>query len=153
MTSDAVCRKTYTFNLDDNPLFCTISHAISLAFDDGALRVPDLVSPEQLFRLRAKRDGCTPIPWKDEMLDISIFRRAIGAKQVVQTSPDKVLTYNVYHFWIQRLGEALGYLSVLTTYCLRRALGNAINGAVSFPFILFRISQFYILINASKRCR
>ena len=34
-------------------------------------------------------------------------------------------------FLADRLGEALGYLQTLTTYCLRRALGNAINGMVS----------------------
>lgn len=134
------CRKTYTFNLDDNPLFCIITHIVSLAFDDKVFGVPDLVSPDQLFRLRAKRDkGCQPIPWRREMLDIPIFRRAIATKHGVQTSPDKVLTYNAYHSWVKRLGEALGYLQTLTTYCLRRALGNAING------MLFQSTVCYFL--------
>jgi hypothetical protein len=131
LTPYAFCRKTYTFHLDDNPLSCIISHVISLAFDDKAFGVPDLISPEQLFRLRAKRDkGCQPIPWKSGMLDIPIFRRAIATKQGVRMSPDKALTYKMYHSWVQRLGEALGYLQTLTIYCLRRALGNAINGRV-----------------------
>jgi hypothetical protein len=65
------------------------------------------------------------------MLDIPIFRRAIATKQGVRTSPDKALAYKVYNSWVKRLGEALGYLQTLTTYCLRRALGNAINGMVS----------------------
>lgn len=62
------------------------------------------------------------------MLDVPIFRRAIATKEGVKTSPDRALTYNVYQAWVKRLGEALGYLQTLTTYCLRRALGNAING-------------------------
>jgi hypothetical protein len=134
-------RKTYTFNLDDNPLFCIISHINSLAFDDEAFGVPGLVSPGQLFRLRAKNKGCQPIPWKEEMLDIPIFRRPIATKQGVQTSPDKPLTYHKYHPWVKRLGEALGYLQTLTTYCLRRALGNAINGTVS-P-LMSRVNKRY----------
>lgn len=62
------------------------------------------------------------------MLDMPVFRRAIASKDGVKTSPDKVLAYHVYQTWVRRLGESLGYLQTLTTYCLRRALGNAING-------------------------
>ena len=122
-------RKTYTFNLDDNPIFCILTHVVSLAFDDSAFGPPDLTTPEILFRLRAGQGkGCPPIPWKGVMLDVPIFRRACATKEGIKTSVDKVLTYNVYQAWIKRLGEALGYLQTLTTYCLRRALGNAING-------------------------
>jgi len=120
--------KTYTFNLDDNPIFCVITHIVSLAFDDSAFGPPDLDSPDVLFRLRARRDkGCQPIPWRRDMLDVPIFRRALATKEGVRTSTVKALTYNVYQTWVRRLGEALGYLQTLTTYCLRRALGNAIN--------------------------
>lgn len=35
---------------------------------------------------------------------------------------------------MKRLGEALGYTQPLSTYCLRRALGNAINGKPARPF-------------------
>jgi hypothetical protein len=133
-------------NLDDNPLFCIITHIISLAFDDETFGVPDLVSPDQLFRLKVKRgNGCQPIPWKSEKLDIPIFRRVITNKQGIQTSPDKVLTDKSYHSSVKRLGEALGYLQPLTTYCLRRALGNAINGMVSPPRLSFlRMSRINI---------
>jgi hypothetical protein len=125
-------RKTYTFNLDDNPIFCIITHLVSLAFNDSAFAPPDLDSPEVLFRLRARREnGCQRIPWREEMTDVPIFRRAIATKEGIRTSADNALTYNVYQTWVKRLGEALGYLQTLTTYCLRRALGNAINGASS----------------------
>jgi hypothetical protein len=53
-----------------------------------------------------------------------VFRRLLPLKQGVQTSPDKALTYKVHHPWVKRLGEAFGYLQSVTTYCLRRALGN-----------------------------
>jgi uncharacterized protein DUF3435 len=108
-------------------MFCIISHVASLAFDDGAF-VPGLVSPDQLFRLRANRQGCQPIPWKKEIVDKPIFRRPIIDKAGVHTSKNLPLTHGMYHSWVKRLGEALGYLQTMTTYCLRRALGNAING-------------------------
>jgi hypothetical protein len=113
--------------LDDNPLFCIIGHS-SLAFDDKAFGVPELVDPRQLYALRARNGWSQDIPWSNEMLDIPIFRRAIKAKQGVQTSPNLVLTYRQYHSWVVRLGEALDFTTTLTTYCLRQNLGNAING-------------------------
>ena len=133
MTLTPLPRKTYTFNLDDNPMFCVITHIVSIAFDDEAFGAPGLTSPEILFQLQARHSkGCQPISWKEDMLDVPIFRRVCATKDGVKTSPDKVLPYNVFQGWIKRLGEALGYLQTLTTYCLRRALGNAINGT-SFP--------------------
>jgi len=138
MFSICHCRKTYTFNLDNNPLFCIITHIIVLAFDDEAFGVPDLISPDQVFRLRVKRSkGSQSIPWKTDLLDIPLFRRAVATKQGVKTSRDKHLTYSQYNSWVKRLGEALGYLQTLTTYCLRRALGNAINGMPPFSSLLF----------------
>ena len=64
ISANIMYRKTYTFNLDDNPLFCIMSHIISLAFDNDALGAPGLTFPEQLFRLKAKRGkGFQPISW------------------------------------------------------------------------------------------
>src|SRR5467141_3498180 len=38
------------------------------------------------------------------------------------------------HSWVKRLGESLGFLSALTTYCSRRAfMGSAVNDIVPFP--------------------
>ncbi|KAJ9607050.1 hypothetical protein H2200_008122 [Cladophialophora chaetospira] len=120
--------KTYTFNLDDNPMFCVITHIVSIAFDDEAFGAPGLTDPAILFQLRARHDkGCQPISWKEDMLDVPIFRRACATKDGIQTSPDKSLPYNIFQGSIKRLGEALGYVQTLTSYCLRRALGNAIN--------------------------
>lgn len=130
------CRKTYTFNLDDNPVFCIITHLVSLAFDDEAFAAPGLVSPDILFRLKAKGEsGCQQIPFKRDRLDTLVFRRALNTKQGVQTSPTASLIDSIYQSWVKRLGEALGYVQTLTTYCLRRALGNAVNGMFpSFDF-------------------
>ena len=110
-------------------MFCVITHIVSIAFDDEAFGAPGLTGPAILFQLRARHDkGCQPISWKEDMLDVPIFRRVCATKDGIQTSPDKSLPYNVFQGSIKRLGEALGYLQTLTSYCLRRALGNAING-------------------------
>ncbi|KIW36287.1 uncharacterized protein PV06_11436 [Exophiala oligosperma] len=101
-------RKKYTFNLDDNPIFCPITHIASLAFDDSAFGLLGLKSPDILFRLRARREkGCQPIPWRKDMLDVPIFRLPVATQEGVKTSPDKALTYNVYQAWVKRLGNAI----------------------------------------------
>jgi hypothetical protein len=113
--------------LDDNPLFCIVSHISSLAFEDKAFGIPELV-PEQLFALKARNGWSQPIPWKKDKLDVPIFRRAIKTNQGVYTSKEHSLPYQQYHGWVVRLGEALDFVDALTTYCLRQNLGNAING-------------------------
>jgi len=128
----SLCRKTYTFNLDDNPVFCIITHIVGLAFDDEAFAAAGLVSPEILFRLQAKGESaCQQIPFKRDFLDTLVFRRAVKTKLGVQTSPTAGLIDSIYQSWVKRLGEAVGYVQTLSTYCLRRALGNAVNGMLS----------------------
>ncbi len=100
-----------------------------MAFDDDAYAALSLTSPEQLFLLRVRRGvGCQPIPWKKEVQNKPVFRAAVRTEDGIRTSKDQALSYSVYHSWVKRLGEDLGFTQVLTTYCLRRATGNAING-------------------------
>ncbi|KAE8547698.1 hypothetical protein EYB25_009491 [Talaromyces marneffei] len=100
---------------------------ISIAFDDEAYDAPKHFSLRHLFALKAKKKPSQIVPWKQEMLDIPVFRRAIKTPQGVETSKDVALSYQQYHGWLVLLGIALGFIYTLTTYCLRRALGNAIN--------------------------
>ncbi len=44
--------KTYLFHEDTNLAFCPITHFLVLAFADEAFAAPNLVSPEQLFKLK-----------------------------------------------------------------------------------------------------
>ncbi|EEA19375.1 hypothetical protein PMAA_001700 [Talaromyces marneffei ATCC 18224] len=113
--------------MTDHNLFCIITHMISIAFDDEAYDAPKHFSLRHLFALKAKKKPSQIVPWKQEMLDIPVFRRAIKTPQGVETSKDVALSYQQYHGWLVLLGIALGFIYTLTTYCLRRALGNAIN--------------------------
>ena len=132
------CSKSYTFNVDDNPAFCLVSHFIALASYDKAFAVQRLTSPSLLFGLKLTNNRCTPIPWAGEKLSTPVFRPIVKSGDESYISASKCLPYNSYHKWVKRLGEDLGFPEVLTTYCLRRATGNAING------IRCRIPQYYI---------
>ena len=116
--------------VDDNPLFCVVSHVMSLALADQVFAKPDLNTPEKLFNLAVERPGTQylPIPWGADALDRPLFRPSIQTEDGIQIASDSALPYHKYHPWVKQLGMKTGFLQVMTTYCLRRAEGNAING-------------------------
>jgi Protein of unknown function (DUF3435) len=70
-------------------------------------------------------------------MNVSMFRAPVQTSEEIRTSPDEALPYGKYHEWVKRLKEETGFVQVLTTYCLRRAIGNAING----EFCVFSFSE------------
>jgi hypothetical protein len=61
------------------------------------------------------------------MLNVSIFRLLDFSDQGTSSKSDSLLFYDLYHEWMKRLEEKIDFVQVLTTYCLRRAMSNAIN--------------------------
>lgn len=110
-------RKRYIFNLEGHLLLYIPTYITSLAFNDEAFGVPDLISPDQVFQLRAKKDNNRMIiSWKANMLDIFIFGRLITTAAGEETSPSEPPPYGQYHSWVLRLGEALeGGVAASTT--------------------------------------
>jgi len=101
---------------------------VSLACNDKAFRFPD-TTPRIVLTLGVRPGlNCQPIQWRDEMLDVPIFHLVGSLDQGTGRKPKGPLPYGLYHGWVKRLGEETGFVQVLTTYCLRRATGNAING-------------------------
>ena len=57
-----------------------------------------------------------------------VFHASRSPEREKDKEPREPLPYGRYQEWVKRLGEETGFVQVLTTYCLRRAAGNAING-------------------------
>ena len=103
-----------------------------LACNDSAFeRLPDGsdMTPERILKLGV-RPGLKSqaIPLKGELSHVPIFRAPVRAAGGIETSDEAGLPYSKYHEWVKRLGKETGFAQILTTYCLRRASGNAING-------------------------
>jgi hypothetical protein len=70
----------------------------------------------------------TQIKWKPSKLKIPIFRQAVRTADGLQTSKHKALRYSTYNYYLDRLGWDAGLVQKLTSYCARRATGNAVDG-------------------------
>ena len=111
-------------------MLCLIFHVLTLAFADDAFDAPRIRSPSDLFRLGVKPGlRSQTVPWKPHLLHRPLF----VAPEKATNSPDKALSYAQYHRWLTRLGAETGFVQILTTYCLRRATGNAVNGEQGLP--------------------
>ena len=130
--TDLACRKTYTFFLDTNPVLCPISHIITLGFNNNAFDPNGVNSPAEIFKLHVKPGLlCQAIPWAGKKLKSPVFLAPNNIQPKAKASPNKPLTYAMYHRWLKRLGTETGFMQTLTTYCLRRATGNAVNSKYS----------------------
>jgi len=87
------------------------------------------ITPRAVFTLGVRPGlNCQPIQWHEEMKEKPVFRASSSPDRENGKEPHEPLSYGRYQEWVKRLGEETGFVQVLTTYCLRRAAGNAING-------------------------
>ena len=127
-------RTVFLFAGVTDPIFCAITHILALAFTDDAFEAPTLKDMEQICSLEVKDPvKCIHLRWKESMLQTPIFRQAIRVGGKFETSPIKPLLYATLNHYTNRLGEATGFEEPLTLYCIRRAVGNAVNGKSSVP--------------------
>ncbi|KAI9808022.1 MAG: hypothetical protein M1827_007547 [Pycnora praestabilis] len=123
---------TFLFREEDDPIFCPITHILTLAFVDHAFEAPSLRSVEQIFGLRIlKPVNCIQLHWKESMKKIPVFRQAVRAANGFKTSPNKALRYSTFDHYLERLRYATGFEEKLASYCVRRGTGNAVDGTAT----------------------
>lgn len=118
----------FFFTEVDDPIFCLITHLISLALADDAFEAPSLISPDRIFDHKVRGPVlCTPLRWKEEKLKTPIFRRDERTADGCITSPDVALPYYQFQDCLNRLGRAAGSLEKLTSYCFQRGTANVVD--------------------------
>ncbi len=121
------CSKIYTFFIDTNSVFCAISYIISLVCDDDVFLAFNTTLEKVLTLSVWKKLNCQVISWKEDMLDVSMFRESKQITQEFWISFDETLIYDKYHDWVKRLEEETGFVQIMTIYCLQWATENVIN--------------------------
>jgi hypothetical protein len=115
--------------MEDDPIFCPVTHLLSLAFEDEAFEAPSLKSIEQIFGILIPTPiNCIELRWKQSMQRTPVFRQAIRTNEGYVTSKTKALQYRTFDYYLERLGLLTGFEEKLSLYCSRRGTGNAVDG-------------------------
>ncbi|KFY93086.1 hypothetical protein V500_03919 [Pseudogymnoascus sp. VKM F-4518 (FW-2643)] len=113
----------FFFTEVDDPIFCAITHFVSLALADEAFEAPSLTTPKRVFEHKIRGPvNCTELHWKEEMLKTPIFRR---------DDSEAALPYNQLRDPLNRLGKIAGIKEKLTSYCFRRGTANVVDHAAT----------------------
>ena len=108
-------------------MFCVISHIPGLTYYNQVFRFSN-ATLYIILTLRVRFSlNYQSISWRNEMLDVPIFRLLNFSDQGKNNQFNEPLLYSQYQKWVKRLEEEIGFVQVLITYCLRRAAGNSIN--------------------------
>jgi hypothetical protein len=112
-------RTIFFFTEVDDPIFCAITHFVSLALADDAFEAPSLTTPKRVFEHKIRGPvNCTELHWKEEMFKTPIFRR---------DDLEAALPYNQLHDPLNRLGKIAVIKENLTSYCFRRGTANVVD--------------------------
>ena len=124
------------------PAMCPIIHFLALAFADDAFH-PDLrdlgLTPAKLHSFE-NAEGRNTIEYKfrDDILDVPLFRSWHSTLDGVRTHPSKPLSAVTVHRESKRLGEQAGLPHPFRMYCLRREVGTELTGRYPNNFICYK---------------
>jgi hypothetical protein len=122
----------FFFTEVDDPIFCPITHLVSLALTDDAFEAPSLTTPKRVFEHKVWGPVlCTPLHWKQEKLKTPIFRRDEDIVDEGMPSPETALPYSQFRDCLNRLGRTAGFKETLTSYCFRRGTANVVDRKLS----------------------
>ncbi|KAK1637329.1 hypothetical protein BDP81DRAFT_460869 [Colletotrichum phormii] len=116
-----------------DPFLLLILHVflLSVLFQHRAFNACSLTSPHHLDNLDIRPgERELPLPSREDLNDIFIFRRAIETLTGYQISTNDRITSEMMAAWIQRIGEILGIEYPTIAYNLRYNAANAFDQSV-----------------------
>jgi len=128
-------RSRNEFGIPDVPnepclLLCPYITMLALLFADQAFAASSLTSPEHLFRLRiAPGQKQLPVPLKEELAEIPLFRRCKSTVHCVQISEDEALADHTLRSQMINLGSMTGMELPTGPYTFRRGNGQALDNS------------------------
>ena len=111
-----------------------------MIFIDQAFAAPELISAEQLFRLRIPPgQKQLPFPLKETMLQVLLFRRSEFTVNGVRISDDKALPDSTLRSRMINLGSVNGMKLPTGSYIFRRGNSEALDNSkcVTRPLSIF----------------
>ncbi len=135
--SDRLARRNFTditrisymfWQRDDSLTFCLITMFLSLAFVDDAIDAKTGIhSSADLFSKKVSRDlNALRISWESDVEKKPVLL-ASQVSGCFQACSDRMLRFNSFSSNVRRLGLHAGFSNVVTSYCTRRAVANAVD--------------------------
>lgn len=121
--------------MPDEPclLLCLQLNLLTLIFSNQDFTAPELTSSEQLFRLRIPPgQKQLPVPLKEEMRYIPLFRRSENTVNGVRISNDQALPDSAPRSWMVTLGCVTGMELRTGPYTFRRGTGAALDNSSKY---------------------
>ena len=128
-------RVSNEFGIPDVPnepclLLCPHITLLALIFADHAFAASELTSPEHLFRLRIPAgQKQLPLPLKEEMKAVPLFRRCKSTVHGVQISDEEALADSTLRPQMITLGSITGMELPTGPYTFRRGNGEALDNS------------------------
>ncbi|PNP56824.1 hypothetical protein THARTR1_03122 [Trichoderma harzianum] len=118
--------KTFILTEVDALIFDPIILMIIIGILDNAFDA-NIKSVDDIYRVRVQQPRRSyEFRWKEEKMEIPIFRQAVMTAAGVRTSETIALRYHTYLYYLQRLGINAGFMQVLTSYMIRRGAGESV---------------------------
>ena len=116
--------QTFTMYMDHDVRVCPVLHLLAIAFEDQVLDKLESAS-ELLHRQVPEGTRSLELPLRESILDEAVFRKRPSRSPLCGLVAESV---DVLSRRLVDLGQVAGYRHNLTTYCMRRAVGNKIDG-------------------------
>lgn len=121
--------KKFTFRLEGLPVFCIISHLLSIGFSQNAFKDDCITSLQDIFKLRVPDDrDVLRIQWKEDLLDKPFFCNVRDSPEGGRVCRNEAFPYSKYQLHFKWLGLVAGFESALELYQIRRASGRNLHG-------------------------
>ncbi|KAH8659526.1 C2H2 finger domain protein [Ilyonectria robusta] len=126
-------KETKTFTIPEiifDPSLMLSPHAflLGILFRHQAFQSPSLTSSQQLDKLDIHPGEFElPLPLRDDLKDVCIFRRPVETLTGYSISPDQPISYQMMANWIRRIGVLLGIEYPTISYNLRYNAANSLD--------------------------
>lgn len=123
-----ICRKIYTFHVNNNLILCAVFYIITLNFINNVFYADSVTFLNKMFSLRIKSGlWCQIILWTEDKLNSSVFMMSNKREEEAQNASDQTLIYSMYYCWLKHLEAETNFIQILMIYYLCCTIENTVN--------------------------
>lgn len=115
---------------------------LRILFVNQAFLAPGLNHPDKLVSLNIyNRENELPLPFKPEVMDKLIFRRAVQTATGWTMSEDEPINKGMMQPTVKTIGKLVGFEHSTITYALRYMAGNNLDRDIQWAALVLQLSS------------